>query len=720
MDIFVLRLPTQATQREVQHHLQPTLKGFGIDVYSVDKRRGKNFAKLSILDVSAARWFLYQYGVPRDCPLPVQPRYQLFWNGVALRMWEDRVAISEHAVRALEFEASQRASERAAQAKPPQDGNTDPSRFNAKQLRCGIWDYEGEQLVFTPFYEDWKPSTIVFGTQRLLILLHSYNSPDQRLYCQYHDIADIVLGSYQDPAISIKLEVAPKLYENAADDLTAAMASLNLGQNGSGDDKKNRLTSLNEAHAKVVSTCFVYQVTLQDRFKISDVKSLLSRKPRSPVATTLHTPIKPPTEPLDRSFVRFDFELTDQNRYGNLPFSLLFQIAALAKNGILHPLRVRSLLPLIVQLNETHGLDSILSALRRFSSQLPSPGPETEASTFSITAMEETITEYVSEYDQSHYNPEDPYQLVKTYQHINLVHKIVVTPTGTFLRGPYPEPTNRVLRRYEEHIDHFVRVIFGDEDGSSVRYDPRADQQAVYSRFRRILEGSVLVAGRAFSFLGFSHSSLRAQSVWCMAPIFLDGTLKLPEHILRTLGDFSNIRVPAKCAARIGQNFTDTNATIELRHRDVSTMPMVQRNGRDFSDGVGTISQELLELVWRVYGTRRLLKPTVLQIRFQGYKGMVSLDSSLEGKRLRLRDNMKKFDAPSAWNLEICGAGFRPLPMILNRQLIKILEVSVPSHWAASPLSFDFSYHRRRCSHRTGPALWRCTKMSLQRWWQTS
>jgi hypothetical protein len=33
-----------------------------------------------------------------------------------------------------------------------------------------------------------------------------------------------------------------------------------------------------------------------------------------------------------------------------------------------------------------------------------------------------------------------------------------------------------------------------------------------------------------------------------------------------------------------------------------------------------------------------------------------------------------KFDAPDAWNLEICGAGFKPLPMILNRQLIKILE----------------------------------------------
>ena len=66
----------------------------------------------------------------------------------------------------------------------------------------------------------------------------------------------------------------------------------------------------------------------------------------------------------------------------------------------------------------------------------------------------------------------------------------------------------------------------------------------------------------------------------------------------------------------------------------------VLRNGYDFSDGVGTISEALLRRIWRIYGTRRLLKPTALQIRFQGYKGMVSLDSRLRGEMLMLRSNM--------------------------------------------------------------------------------
>lgn len=67
---------------------------------------------------------------------------------------------------------------------------------------------------------------------------------------------------------------------------------------------------------------------------------------------------------------------------------------------------------------------------------------------------------------------------------------------------------------------------------------------------------------------------------------------------------------------------------------------MVQSGDYDFSDGVGVISSQLLQRVWRVYGQRRLLKPTAVQIRYKGYKGMVSLDSRLRGECLLLRESM--------------------------------------------------------------------------------
>ena len=79
---------------------------------------------------------------------------------------------------------------------------------------------------------------------------------------------------------------------------------------------------------------------------------------------------------------------------------------------------------------------------------------------------------------------------------------------------------------------------------------------------------------------------------------------------------------------------------MDLRQNQVFYMPDVARNDRNFSDGVGTISPDLIREVRHVYGTRRRLKPTVLQIRFQGCKGMVSLDNRLVGKRLVLRPSM--------------------------------------------------------------------------------
>ena len=83
-----------------------------------------------------------------------------------------------------------------------------------------------------------------------------------------------------------------------------------------------------------------------------------------------------------------------------------------------------------------------------------------------------------------------------------------------------------------------------------------------------------------------------------------------------------------------------SNATVDLLPENVGKLPEVLNNGFDFSDGVGTISDELLHRVWQVSGRRRYLKPTILQIRFQGSKGVVSLDSRLDGQRLMLRSNM--------------------------------------------------------------------------------
>lgn len=53
---------------------------------------------------------------------------------------------------------------------------------------------------------------------------------------------------------------------------------------------------------------------------------------------------------------------------------------------------------------------------------------------------------------------------------------------------------------------------------------------------------------------------------------------------------------------------------------------------------------------------------------------MISLDSRIIGHRLFLRPSMVKFSGSDSTDIEICGAAYHPLPMFLNRQLIKIME----------------------------------------------
>lgn len=178
-----------------------------------------------------------------------------------------------------------------------------------------------------------------------------------------------------------------------------------------------------------------------------------------------------------------------------------------------------------------------------------------------------------------------------------------------------------------------------------------------------------------------------------MAPFTISDSLIYARSVIKNLGDFSQIFSPAKCAARIGQAFSQTTSSVAVPTGDFYEMPDIKRNGRTFSDGVGTCSLEVLQRIWQVYTQARRLKPTAFQIRFQGRstngisavgdlltvmrvgaKGMISLDSRLQGSALCLRPSMIKFGGTKAADIEICGSTMRPLPFYLNRQLIKILE----------------------------------------------
>ncbi|TLD04595.1 RNA-dependent rna polymerase like protein, partial [Venturia nashicola] len=680
MDIIVHNISDTVTQKHVRTSFVAPLREFGIDDFHCQRPRGKNFAFITVLNPSDGQRFLSLYGVPQNARRDVHATKAIICGGLRLRCQASRNKPSEFDVKALELEASKRAAKAVVIAS---SDDNQIRKFNITRAHCGNWDYdESSQLVFDSQYTHARGGTIIFGQREAVVLLGDIGTDQIRIEISYYSCDNIALDDHStDPTLTFTLHYSPKFYLVKGEDvIEAGFRALTLGLNNSRLTKieKERLLGFSTKHCEVAGACKVYRFPLAGSNMLPSVRKLLQSTAKMPSHMSLATPLRFPMVPFERAYRRLETQLTDTALNGKLPFSIRFQMDCLARNGYLPPSKVVELLPTVRDVLQDNDKDIVAHCLRSLARSLPIPGPDS-CKLYTIASLEHELLELVDSYDGG--APDNPYELNRKHQHINLVHRVMITPTGVHLLGPDPEPTNRVLRQYSENTDDFIRVLICDEDGGSVRYDPRASQRRVYDqRFRAMLQRPIIIAGKEYDFLGFSHSALRSHSCWFMAPILMDGCAFYASLVLKSLGNFEMIRTPAKCAARIGQNFTDTNETIDIRPESFRFLPMITRNGYDFSDGVGTISKDLLMKVWKVYGTRRLLKPTALQIRFQGCKGMVSLDTRLAGEQLLLRQNMKKFDTEHTWKLEICGAAFKPLPMFLNRQLIKILEdLGVPS-----------------------------------------
>jgi hypothetical protein len=73
-----------------------------------------------------------------------------------------------------------------------------------------------------------------------------------------------------------------------------------------------------------------------------------------------------------------------------------------------------------------------------------------------------------------------------------LVFQVEITPTKIYVTGPFPEQSNRILRKYWKFRDHFVRVRFTDEDGSSMHGLNAELEQHIIDK----LKDGITLAGR--------------------------------------------------------------------------------------------------------------------------------------------------------------------------------------------------------------------------------
>ncbi|KAI9685260.1 MAG: hypothetical protein M1822_004633 [Bathelium mastoideum] len=681
MDVFVRGLPAQCTTNDLQLSLKDSMQKLGIVTYHCSKMRRKNCGTLTFLHSDEAIRFLRQHGT-KEHDRRSRPLIQLTVLGKHIYCHESRYLSDEFMLRHL-------AGPNTAEPVPV-DQSKPWSTFLVNSLACGNLDFAGQDPIFIPYFEHGRAGSITFAHKTLTIKFPSDNTT--QILIPYHGIRFVGIGNYQNPTITLSLYWAPRIYYEREPDLPAMLTTFNLFNlnsnprpQGNHEPKFVRSSSIDDAHALVVGQCLVYRI----RFAWSDDISSFYQMLRNHQSPLRHSPWAPRTFEPHMSFAAELARLNDNlsaGRYGDLHFAVKFQVQRLAQNSILAPRRVLGLLPKISSLASSHGIEKTAEAIKVLARELPFVEPDTSSEDLATATLEEQLSHHATTYNERAFSV---YELEKRHPHLVLIYRAQITPSGTFLEGPDEDVTNRVLRKYPDHIDHFMRVEFLDDDGGPIKFERAASRERIFhGRFKHVLATGIHVAGRVYNFLGFSHSSLRNQAVWFQAAFWDKPTaeLMLPQILIGRLGDFSLFQSPAKCAARIGQAFSDTSASIHIGQRGYKRIEDIERdeyvfvNGRlepvrrNFSDGVGTLSWDLLRRVWSAQRLLRTLKPTALQIRFAGAKGMISLDTRLIGEVLNLRESMIKFESVEDWNLEICAEAVKPLPMFLNRPLIKILE----------------------------------------------
>ncbi|KAL1836039.1 hypothetical protein VTJ49DRAFT_5646 [Mycothermus thermophilus] len=683
----------------LQKQLQPFMRKLSIVDYQGEKQRNKDFGFITFLHEKDGKAFLRHH---REVPLPTAQGQstllaQLNRKGPS-QLMQARLTLMG---RPIYCKKSDRKPNRLVlgvikqEAEQRHHNNDTPTEttkvLNAVELSCGHYAFENGRLVFTAEWTT-REECLVRFTKRSLRITMTKMGVELRI--PYQGIRELVW--WDDGTAAVTLYWGPTILGSPPGDSDRLIGGLQRLAIGSPPGQtpigqRRRLQAIDSQHSRVSPYCFIYHFRVPNpvvRHSASDFEREMHRASKSQFfsVTRYNLGFR------YTAIVNFDFARrslwTTLGLYitrGALPFGHLFLLQALVTNGYLHPATVIDLAVELVRrfelAREAGQADPPVSveAFKKLFDWIVWPTPHGDPSMFEVEGIIEKLEEFErqiregGDWDSS---------LSDGTQGRARIFKAVVTPTTIMLHGPDLEPMNRVLRKYPDH-SYFLKAQFCDENGQDLFFNSKVSLDIIYDRFKSVLSNGIQVAGRVYRLLGFSHSSLRAHAAWLSAPFYHDDELQLPDRIIKSLGDFNNIRSPARRAARIGQAFSETPYAVDLEKARIMVVeiPDVERGGRVFSDGVGTMSPAAASAIYKAIPRRKGL-PTCFQIRWGGAKGMLSLDQRLDGSRICIRPSMTKFPSNDLRYLEICDMASEPTPMVLNRQLIKIFEdMGAPGKW---------------------------------------
>lgn len=160
------------------------------------------------------------------------------------------------------------------------------------------------------------------------------------------------------------------------------------------------------------------------------------------------------------------------------------------------------------------------------------------------------------------------------------------------------------------------------------------------------------------------------------------GQPQVVEEILQRHGDFNSIKTVSKRLARISLLFSGVRLTdVRLDEGSVTEKDDIQTvvKGKtfNFTDGCGAIGSKLAKKLALNIGASQLENgyiPTVFQVRFQGYKGVLALDNTIPESTIVVRPSMNKFDCIEHPFIGICDYSKPYTFGHLNKQFIMLLS----------------------------------------------
>jgi len=159
----------------------------------------------------------------------------------------------------------------------------------------------------------------------------------------------------------------------------------------------------------------------------------------------------------------------------------------------------------------------------------------------------------------------------------------------------------------------------------------------------KFLKSGIQLNGVLYKCFGWSNSQLKSRS--CLFYAFAPA--EDPQGILSKMGDFNSIPTIAKRAKRIGLLFSEAELGLKLPENCYKDIPDIEANGHVFTDGCGFMS---LNFAASIASEKKVIfhglryTPSVIQIRYRGYKGILMVNADLKsGPPVYFRKSMRKF-----------------------------------------------------------------------------